>query len=231
MNSGTEFFNYKSNFSIVLFALVDGNYNFIFADVGCQGRISDAGVFRASKLHGMLMGDTLGFPLPEELPGRSMKIPYFFVGDSAFALGENLMKPYPGDFAKRTPQRIFNYRLSRARRIVENAFGISSSVFRVLRKPMLLEPQTAQLIVMTVILLHNYLRAHSPNWYTPTGTLDHEVNGVLLEGSWRDDGDMTSMLPVRNAPRRSTNYCQAIRDELADYFVNEGSVEWQNKYA
>ncbi|CAH1995141.1 unnamed protein product [Acanthoscelides obtectus] len=35
VKSGTEFFNYKSNFSIVLFALVDGDYNFMFADVGC----------------------------------------------------------------------------------------------------------------------------------------------------------------------------------------------------
>ncbi|CAH1963644.1 unnamed protein product [Acanthoscelides obtectus] len=46
VKSGTEFFNYKSNFSIVLFALVDGDYNFMFADVGCKGRISDGGFLR-----------------------------------------------------------------------------------------------------------------------------------------------------------------------------------------
>ncbi|CAH1993114.1 unnamed protein product [Acanthoscelides obtectus] len=43
INSGSEYYNYKSHCSIVLFALVDANYNFIFADAGCQGRISDGG--------------------------------------------------------------------------------------------------------------------------------------------------------------------------------------------
>ncbi|CAH2006369.1 unnamed protein product [Acanthoscelides obtectus] len=75
VKSGTEFFNYKSNFSIVLSALVDGVYNFMFADVGCQGRISDGGVFKASKLYQQLTENRLG--LPEELEGCSMQIPYF----------------------------------------------------------------------------------------------------------------------------------------------------------
>ncbi|XP_050517740.1 uncharacterized protein LOC126892283 [Diabrotica virgifera virgifera] len=54
INSGTDFFNYKSFFSIVLFAVVDANYNFIYANVGCQGRISDGGVFNDSYFKGAL---------------------------------------------------------------------------------------------------------------------------------------------------------------------------------
>ncbi|CAH1964124.1 unnamed protein product [Acanthoscelides obtectus] len=172
-----------------------------------------------------------GLPTPEGLEGCSMQIPYFFAGDSAFALSENLMKPYTGDIPKGTPQRIFNYRLSRGRRIVENAFGISSAVFRVFRKPKLLEPEKAEWVIMTVILLHNYLRKHSPNIYTPFGTLDYEVNGNLTEGSWRNEGDMTCMVPIRNIPRRPTNYCTKVRDEIANYFINNGALEWQDQYA
>lgn len=145
--------------------------------------------------------------LPEQLPGRSMSIPYFIAGDGAFPLGENLMKPYSGNYTKGTPQRMFNYRLSRAHHVVENAFGIASSVLRVLRKPMLLEPEKAELTVMCVILLHNYMRTNSPNLYIPHGTLDYYQNTVLVEGSWRNNEEMTSMLPLRHSLRRSNPDC------------------------
>jgi hypothetical protein len=65
----------------------------------------------------------------------------FFIGDEAFPLRENLMKVYPGQHPKGSKERIFNYSICRARRIVDNVFGLASSVFRVLRKPMLLESE------------------------------------------------------------------------------------------
>lgn len=46
-HTGNDFYNYKSAFSIVLFAVVDAN--FIFVDAGCQGSISDGGVFQNSQ--------------------------------------------------------------------------------------------------------------------------------------------------------------------------------------
>jgi hypothetical protein len=66
----------------------------------------------------MLTEKTLGLPLAEELSGRHMKLPYFLVADSAFTLGKNIMKPYPGDHPTGSPKRIFNYRLSTACRVV-----------------------------------------------------------------------------------------------------------------
>ncbi len=51
INSGSEFYNYKSQFSIVLFVSVDGDYNFLFADIGSQGRISGGGVFKDTELY------------------------------------------------------------------------------------------------------------------------------------------------------------------------------------
>ncbi len=232
--SGTEFFNYKSNFSIVLLALVDANYNYLFVDVGCQGRISDGGVFKETRLYQKLESSTLGVP-PETCytASRRMKIPYLFLGDSAFPLMPNLMKPYSGDHKKGTPKRIFNYRLSRARRVVENVFGISSSIFRVLRHPMELQPEKAEIIVLAICHLHNFLRRNkqSRSLYMPSQSIDREQDGNIVNGSWRNEPRGSSFLPLRNIPRRSTEYAQNIRDELADYFIKEGAVAWQNKCA
>lgn len=170
-------------------------------------------------------------PASEPLPERNKALPYFFLGDSAFALSESMMKPYPGKtLPAGSRERIFNYRLSRARRVIENVFGIMASVFRVLRKPLLVEPDKAAIIVMTICHLHNFLRENSSNYIT-SNEIDTEVYGQLREGSWRHDSEMTSFRPIVNTGRRSAKQIKEIRDELADYFMNEGSIPWQNQYS
>ena len=82
----------------------------------------------------------------------------FFIGDEAFPLSENLVKVYLGEHPKDSKERIFNYRICRSRRVVENVFGLSSSVFRVLHKPMVLEPEKAQLIYNDYCLLTQFLK-------------------------------------------------------------------------
>lgn len=95
-NTGSEFFNYNSTFSIVLFALVDADYIFLFTDVGCQGRISDRSVFKNSALYKKLEKGEHAIPNPQPLPGRDKFVPYVFVADNAFGLRENVMKSYSG---------------------------------------------------------------------------------------------------------------------------------------
>lgn len=68
--------------------------------------------------------------LPEEapLPGADGCLSYAFVADEAFPLKTWLMRPFPGRELTET-RRIYNYRLSRARRTIENAFGENSSIY------------------------------------------------------------------------------------------------------
>jgi hypothetical protein len=51
---------------------------------------------------------------------------------------------------------------------------------------MVLEPEEAQLIVMTIAYLHNFLRSpDSAAIYTPPCKFDYEENGQVIEGSCR----------------------------------------------
>lgn len=235
-NTGSDFFNYKGDFSIVILALVDANYKFTYVDVGCKGRISDGGVFKNTGFYANLQQGKLNLPEPYPLPGRNKPIPHVIVADDAFALDINLMKPYPGQHDKRSKERIFNYRLSRARRIVENVFGIMSGVFRVLRKPILLAPEKTQLITLTCCYLHNFLitQKSSSQLYTSAGCFDTENQNThcTIDGSWRRDAGMANLLPLRHVGRRPPGDAKNIREEFAHYFQTDiGMVPWQETLA
>jgi hypothetical protein len=79
-NSGSDYINYKDYFSIVLLGLVDAHYCFLYANVGCQGRISDGGVFATSSLGRMINGLQLNTPEPAPLQGKLCKYLMFSQG-------------------------------------------------------------------------------------------------------------------------------------------------------
>lgn len=84
--------------------LVDNDYKFIFNDVGCQGRVSDGGVFRNTETYNHLVSNELYFPDPMERPESQnpawnvtcelISTPFVIPGDEAFSLNKHLMKPY-----------------------------------------------------------------------------------------------------------------------------------------
>lgn len=124
----------------------NGKLQFLMVDVGANGRVSDGGVF----------SNTVFYKKPENLPSTNIKMPYVFVGDDAFPLMENLMKP----FSRRNLTKeeiIYNYRVSRSRRITENAFGILASRFRILLNQINLCPEKAVTIVLACCYLDNQL--------------------------------------------------------------------------
>lgn len=124
------------------------------------------------------------------------------MGDGAFAL-----HTYPGEHLEGTKERIFNKKLSSARAIVENTFEVMCSVFRVLRKPLLLQPGPATRVVMACVVLHNFLRMskYSSGSYNPPGTFDTYSGDTLIRnGSWRDNApDNPALRNMRRVPRRS----------------------------
>ncbi|XP_078254545.1 uncharacterized protein LOC144593005 [Rhinoraja longicauda] len=151
-NGGSTYFNYKKLHSIVLMAGVDANYNFLFVDVGTAGSVTDGGIWREPSLGEALEDGRAGEDNPD--------IPYSLVGDDVFPLGSWMMKPY-SHRQMSSKQRIFNDRLSRARRVVENAFGILASRFRCLLTMMQQEPKNVQTVVYAACVLHNLVRCRS----------------------------------------------------------------------
>lgn len=73
--TGSLYYNFKGFFSIVMLAVVDANYKFIWADVGAPGSSSDAGIFNRSRLEPALRLGTLGLPLPEPFPNDDRYMP------------------------------------------------------------------------------------------------------------------------------------------------------------
>lgn len=96
MHTGSLYFNYKHYFSIVLLALCDANYNFLYIDVGAYGKSSDSAVFKDTSFYTNLIKNSLNIPNAKPLTDNGDNIPYVILGDEAFALHENLMRPYGG---------------------------------------------------------------------------------------------------------------------------------------
>lgn len=214
----SEFYCYKDIYSIILFAIVDANYCFIYTDIGCNGRTNDGSIFRNSDFNIALQNNQLNIP-KEGL----------FVGDDAFPLRTNLLKPYAHKQLS-VKQRIFNYRLSRARRIVENAFGILVSRFRIFEKPIGHRPETTDLIVQACCTLHNWLRKTSGSTYLSPLSVDVEddLTGDLTEGEWRNiTRGLESVTPL--GQNNHSKAAGELRDKYADYFVETDPLPWQKK--
>lgn len=218
IGSSSEYFNYKGFHSIVLMAVVDANYCFTYVNVGSQGRLSDGSVFASCQFKKKLNEGKLNLPAARDLPGMDVLTPYAFLGDDAFPLEPHIMKPYPGVHPKGSNKRIFNGRLSRARIIVENVFGILSVVFRVLRRPMLFQPENASKVVLTCCMLHNFMRKNeSIDSYNPQGTFDVEQFGEIIPGVWRVEGFPTgTFLKLKKVARKPGKLGKRYQEQFTE---------------
>ncbi len=84
--SGTLYYNYKKFFSIVLLAIADANYKFIFVDIGREGSAGDTQIFNHCNLKRYIEHDRLRWPGEKPMTNDIHPTPFFLVGDDAFAL-------------------------------------------------------------------------------------------------------------------------------------------------
>ncbi len=225
--SGSLYHNYKSFFSVILMALVDGDYKFLWIDVSSHGSMSDAQIFNDSELKECLEDGSIGFPAPAPIPHDDEPMPYFILGDEAFGLRTFLMKPY-GRRALTRRERIYNYRISRGRRVVENAFGILAQRWQVLLTTIQPGPSIVQDVVECCVCLHNLMRMRYPALHH--GMVDEEDDQHnVVPGAWRGLVQLGDMLRVAGG-NRDTRAAKRQQEVLKEYFNHPvGAVPWQDR--
>lgn len=141
------YFNYKRTFSFVLFAIVNANYEFLYVHTGTNGHVSDGGIWNNIGICRRLKENKLNIPEPSNFSNTTEKFPYVFIGDEAFPLMKNLMKPYAQKGISHD-EKYFNYHLCRACRVVENVFGIMASRFRIFLQPIAINIERIDAVVL-----------------------------------------------------------------------------------
>ena len=194
LQSCKEYHNFKNFYSIVLMAMVDSHYRFVWDSCGFPGNSHDAVIFRSTDIwtrieEGLIpvIGKTVG----------DVTVPPLVVGDSAFPLRTWLMKPYTN--AILTPkQRYFNYRLSRARMVTEGASGQLKGRWRVLLRKSESSQANVRITTLACMVLHNICIARGD---AIIKKLDLSLDA---NGQKRNREEIRKLLQMRN--------CSRIRD-------------------
>lgn len=131
-HSAADYYNRKGFHSILMQGLVDFRGLFMDVNIGWPGKVHDARVFANSSCYKKASNDTL-FPDWKRTIGN-VNIPLLILGDPAYPLLPWLMKPYLENSHTTPQEQNFNYRQSRARMVVENAFGRLKGRWRCLLK-------------------------------------------------------------------------------------------------
>ena len=143
-----------------------------------------------------------------------------------------MLRPYPRRNELNIHELIFNYRLSRARRLIENIFGILASRFRIFRRPIIGKIENINYITKVAVILHNFLmKRKERSTYCPPDYVDQKtVQGTLPE-RWRVEAngvqDLTG-LGIQES-NNFTRISKEVRNDFKDLLnTPQGEVSWQN---
>lgn len=204
------YFNYKDYFSIILLAVVNSDYQFRYISIGSYGKDCDSSIFKTITFWKKLTEGTLKISKPKPLNEQlETNVPFVLVGDEGFTLHKNLLRPFGGTHLDKK-KRIFNYRLTRARRYVECVFGIFANKWKIFHRPLDVNEETAIWIVEACTVLHN-----------------QKKDGFNLENIRPEVIDFDN---ISNAQMTRGSLSANSTTIFVNYFVSEvGSVPWQDE--
>ncbi|XP_077986244.1 uncharacterized protein LOC144440735 [Glandiceps talaboti] len=197
----SDYYNRKCFHSVVLQAVVDHQYRFMDINVGWPGRVHDARILANSTLYQRGNAGELFPNWTQQIHG--VQVPVFIIGDPAYPLLPWLMKPYPeiGNLARE--KKIFNSKLSKARYVVEDAFGRLKGRWRCLMKRNDSSLVNLPNHITTCCILHNICEIYGDNF------------DEVLRPNNDDNIENIDLLDKPN-----NNACQ-VRNALALQFVED----------
>ncbi|KAJ8928821.1 hypothetical protein NQ314_018566 [Rhamnusium bicolor] len=210
-HSGSMNLNYKHYFSIVLMAVANAAYKFVYVDIGAYGKDCDSSVFQQTVFWKKVKNGSLNIPDPAPLQ-QDLILPFVLVRDEAFALDENLLRPFGGQNLT-VAKRMFNYRLTRARRFVECTFSILANKWRIFHRALNISKEFAKDIVKATVILHNFFRERD-------GLRPSDMYVGAHTQGLQDIPQGTGV--------RGGRHANDVRNKFSNYFMSPtGSLPWQ----
>ncbi|KAK8779661.1 hypothetical protein V5799_019001 [Amblyomma americanum] len=182
-------------YSIILLAIIDHHYPFLYLNVGSPGRCHDANVYGRSWLKKRVESDRFQSPV-SVIEGTL--IARILLCDQAFPMMPHLLKPY-ANAPNGSKQAIFNYNLSRPRRILENAFGHVKARFRFIMKRMKCKLLNAKQAIRASSTLQNICEAFRDNVEEQWVQDVHNYNALYEQPSHNTEASTAQGLDVRAA--------------------------------
>ncbi|XP_072172560.1 uncharacterized protein [Diadema setosum] len=207
-DSPADYHNRKGWHSIILQAIVDHNYCFTDINIGWPGRTHDARVLANSDFYHRAENEGQLFPVQHNRMINGVEVPVVIIGDPAYPLKRWLMKAFPNTGHLTRNQQNFNFRLSSARMVVENAFGRLKGRWRRLLKRNDVDTAFASEVAAVCCVLHNICEVYREHYYP--------------EWDVRREEERRLQQPVLNNPVRRQGHdaeARAIREAIMNDMV------------
>ncbi|XP_063284820.1 uncharacterized protein LOC134612308 [Pelobates fuscus] len=188
----TDYFNRKGWHSIILQGVVDGKGLFWSVNVGKPGSLHDARVLRLSTFWDWVGQGGL-YPVCTKNIG-GVNVGYYVLGDSAYPLQNWLLKPFPDNGRLTLEQQTYNKKTSRARVVVENAFGRLKGRWRCLMKRNDSDIALVKSMVLTCCALHNLCERHGEDFHQDWNTSAEEPGRVITLDSEEECSEIRQAL-------------------------------------
>ena len=167
--SKTDYFARTKHYTVNTQCVAGANLIFYSVATGYPGSYHDARVWGESRIGKFVESGALKYP--EEIIGQ-VKVNPLLLGDGAYPLSVNLIKPYPFSNVLSREEKKFNVMFSGGRVAVEKGIVILKARWRILLKRLDAKIERVSDVVIACVVLHNICQLENDVFHDGDGILD-----------------------------------------------------------